>query len=70
MTGETVAAAVAKVRADLPDVTCRDLGAAQGAMSICARGAVIDQNEAEHIGPPPGIGFLVKTRRNFIATFY
>jgi hypothetical protein len=26
---------------------------------------VIDKNEAEHVGPPPGIGFLVKARREF-----
>jgi phosphoribosylaminoimidazole (AIR) synthetase len=48
MIGETAAAAVAKLRADLPDVTSGDLGAAQGAMGVRARGAVIDKNEAEH----------------------
>ena len=53
MIGETAAAAVAKLRADLPDVTSGDLGAAQGAMGVRARGAVIDKNEAEHVGPPP-----------------
>jgi hypothetical protein len=34
-------------------------------MGVCARGAVIDNNEAEHNEPPPGIDFLVKTRRDF-----
>jgi hypothetical protein len=65
MTGETAAAAIAKFRADLPDVTCRDFGAAQGAISVRARSTIIDKNEAEHIGPPPGIGFFLKTRRDF-----
>jgi hypothetical protein len=65
MAEETAAAAVAKLRTDLPDVTSRDLVAAQGAMSVRARGAVIDKNEAEHVGPPPGIRFLVKARRDF-----
>ena len=55
MIGETAAAAVKKLRADLPDVTSSDLGAAQGAMGVRARGAVIDKNEAEHVGPPPGL---------------
>jgi hypothetical protein len=59
MAEETAAAAVAKLRTDLPDVTSRDLGAAQGAMSVRARGAVIDKNEAEHVVPPP------KARRDF-----
>jgi hypothetical protein len=49
MIGETAAAAVAKLRADLPDVTSGDLGAAQGAMGVRARGAVIDKNEAKHV---------------------
>jgi hypothetical protein len=61
MTDETAAAAVAKFRADLPNVICRDLGAAQGAMHVYARDAVVDQNEAEHNGPPLEIRFLVKT---------
>jgi len=68
MIGETAAAAVAKLRADLPDVTSGDLGAAQGAMGVRARGAVIDKNEAKHVGPPPGL-FPLKARRDFIATF-
>jgi len=54
VTGETAAAAVAKFRADLADVISRDLDAAQSAMGLYARSAVIDQNEAEHIAPPPG----------------
>ena len=65
MAEETAATAVTKLRIDLPDVTSRDLGAAQGAMGIRARGLVIDKNEAEHVGPPPGTGFLVKTQRDF-----
>jgi hypothetical protein len=69
MLKETAAAAVAKLRTDLPDVTSRDLGAAQSAMGVRARGAVIDKNEAQHIGPPPGTGFLVKRGVIFIATF-
>ena len=48
MLKETAAAAVAKLRTDLPDVTLRDLGTTQGAMGVRARGAVIDKNEAEH----------------------
>jgi hypothetical protein len=67
MLKETAAAAVAKLGADFPDVTSRDLGAAQGAMGIRAWGAVIDKNEAQHIGPPPGTGFLRGVI--FIATF-
>jgi hypothetical protein len=66
MTGEAAATAVAKFRTDLPDVTPRDVGAAQGAMGVRAQRAVIDKNEAEHDGPPPGIGFLVKTRLDLI----
>jgi hypothetical protein len=58
MAGETAVAAVAKFRADLADVISRDLDAAQGAMGLCARGAVVDQNEAKHIAPPPGKRFL------------
>ena len=61
MAEETAAAAVAKLGTDFPDVTSRDLGAAQGAMGVRARAAVIDKNEAEHVGPPPATGFL---RRN------
>jgi hypothetical protein len=57
VTGETAAAAVAKFRADLADVISRDLDAAQSAMGLCARSAVVDQNEAEHIAPPPGKRF-------------
>ena len=48
MLKETAVAAVAKLRTDLPDVTLRDLGAARGAMGVRARGAAIDENEAEH----------------------
>jgi hypothetical protein len=69
MAEETATAAVAKLRTDLPDVTSRDLGAAQGAMGVRARGAVIDKNEAEHVEPPPGIGFFVKRGVIFTATF-
>jgi hypothetical protein len=66
MTGEAAATAVAKFRTDLPDIAAGDRRAAQGAMGVRARGAVIDNNEAEHGGPPPRIGFLVKTRRDLI----
>jgi hypothetical protein len=52
MTGETAAAAVTELRADLPNVTSRDLCAARGAIGIRARGAIVDENEAEHVGPP------------------
>ena len=52
---ETVAAAVAKIRADLPDVVARDRRAAQRAKGFGAWGAVIDDNKAEHIGPPLGL---------------
>ena len=69
MAEQTVAAAVAKLRIDLPDVTSRDLGAAQGAIGIRARGAVIDENKAEHVGPPPATGFLEQPGVIFIATF-
>ena len=48
MLKETAAAAVAKLRTNLSDVTLRDLGAAQGAMGVRPRGAAIDENEAEH----------------------
>ena len=65
MLKETTAAAVAKLSADFPDVTSLDLGAAQGAMGVRAQGAVIDKNEAEHVGPPPGTGSLVETQRDF-----
>jgi hypothetical protein len=58
MIGKTAAAAVAKLRADLPHVIPGDLGAAQGAMGVRAQGAVIDNNEAEHVGPP--LKFLVE----------
>jgi hypothetical protein len=57
MTGETAAAAIVESGVDFPNVTCRDLGAAQGAMDVDAWHAVIDENKAEHIGPPLGIGF-------------
>jgi hypothetical protein len=57
MANETAAAAVAKFRADFAHVISRDLDAAQSAMGLCARGAVVDQNEAEHIAPPPGKRF-------------
>jgi hypothetical protein len=66
MVRETAVAAVAKIRADLVDVTSGDFGAAQSAMSLHTRSAIIDQYEAEHIGPPPETRFLVM-RRNFIA---
>ena len=65
MTEETAAAAITKSRTDLPNVTSRNLGAAQGAMGVRARGAVIDKNEAEHVGPPPGIGFPRKNVARF-----
>jgi hypothetical protein len=61
MIGETVAAAIAKFCADLPDVATRDRRAAQGAIAVHARGAVIDNNEAEHVRPP--LGLLVKMQR-------
>ena len=60
MLKETAAAAVAKLGTDFPDVTSRDLGAAQGAMGVRARAAVIDKNEAEHVGPPPGDTFTLR----------
>ena len=69
MLKETTAAAVAKLSADFPNVTSLDLGAAQGAMGVRAQGAVIDKNESEHGGPPPGIGFLIKTGVATIAAF-
>src|SRR5262249_45765068 len=47
---EAAAAAVAKLRADLPDVTCRDLRAAQRAIGLRARHAVVDENKAQHFG--------------------
>ena len=65
MLKETAAAAVAKLGTDFADVTSRDLGAAQGAMAVRARAAIIDKNEAEHVRPPPGTGFLVETQRDF-----
>jgi hypothetical protein len=34
-------------------------------MGVRTQGAVIDKNEAEHVGPPPGTGFLVVTQRDF-----
>jgi hypothetical protein len=34
-------------------------------MGVRAQGAVIDKNEAEHVGPPPGTGSLVETQRDF-----
>jgi hypothetical protein len=57
MANETAAAAIAKFRADFAHVISRDLDAAQSAMGLCARGAVVDQNEAEHVAPPPGKRF-------------
>jgi hypothetical protein len=69
MAEETAAAAIAKSRTDLADVTCRDLGAAQGAMGVRARGAVTDKNVAEHDGPPTGIGFARENGVFFIAAF-
>jgi hypothetical protein len=50
MIGETAAAAVTKFRADLADVTSADLRATEGAMGVRARGSVVDDNEAEHVG--------------------
>jgi hypothetical protein len=67
MFGETVTAAVAKFRADLPHVAARDRRAAQGALRVRARGAVIDNNEAEHDGPP--LSFLPKSAAPFHAAF-
>jgi hypothetical protein len=52
MIGETAAAAIAKICADLPHVVAGDGRAAQGAKRLGAGGAVIDNNEAEHVGPP------------------
>ena len=69
MTEKAAATAVAKPRIDLSDIRPRDVGAAQGAMSVRAQGAVIDKNESEHGGPPPGIGFLIKTGVATIAAF-
>jgi hypothetical protein len=69
MTEETATAAIAKSRTDLPEVTSRELGAAQGAMGVRARGAVIDKNEAEHVGPPTRNRFPVKNGVIFIAIF-
>jgi hypothetical protein len=54
MAGETAAAAVTELRADLPNVTSRDLCAARGAIGVRAWGAIVDENEAEHVGPPLG----------------
>ena len=42
MTEETATAAIAKSRTDLPEVISLELGAAQGAMGVRARGAVIN----------------------------
>jgi hypothetical protein len=64
MTEETATAAIAKSRTDLPEVTSCDLGAAQGAMGVRARGAVIDKNEAEHVGPPTKNWFPREKRRD------
>jgi hypothetical protein len=64
MTEETATAAIAKSRTDLPEVTSRELGAAQGAMGVRARGAVIDKNEAEHVGPPNRNRFPREKRRD------
>jgi hypothetical protein len=65
MIRETAVAAVAKMRADLADITSGDFGATQSAISLCARSAIIDEYEAEHIGPPPEIAS--RDRRDFIA---
>jgi len=54
MIGETAVAAVAKIRADLVNVTSGDFGTAQSAMRLYARSAIVDQYEAEHIGPSTG----------------
>jgi hypothetical protein len=64
MTEETATAAIAKSRTDLPEVTSRELGAAQGAMGVRARGAVIDKNEAEHVEPPTKNRFPREKRRD------
>jgi hypothetical protein len=64
MTEETATAAIAKSRTDLPEGTSRELGAAQGAMGVRARGAVIDKNEAEHVGPPTKNWFPREKRRD------
>jgi hypothetical protein len=69
MTEETATAAIAKSRTDLPEVISLELGAAQGAMGVRARGAVINQNEAEHVGPPTRNRFPREKRRNLIAIF-
>jgi hypothetical protein len=53
MLKETAAAAVTKLRTDLPDVASGDIAAAQGAMGMRAQSAVIDENVAQHVGPPP-----------------
>jgi hypothetical protein len=50
MIGETTAAAVTKIGADFPDVTARDRCATQGTMGVRARGSVVDNDEAEHVG--------------------
>jgi hypothetical protein len=52
MPGETAAAAVTELRADLPNVTSGDFCAARRAIGVRARGAIVDENEAEHVGPP------------------
>jgi hypothetical protein len=52
MTDETAAAAIVESGVDFSNVTCRDLGAAQGAMDVGTWRAVIDENEAEHVAPP------------------
>jgi hypothetical protein len=50
MIGETTAAAITKSRADLPDVTSRDLAATQSATGVRAWGSIVDENEAKHVG--------------------
>ena len=42
MTKETAAAAIAESRTNLPEVASLELAAAQGAMGVRARGAVIN----------------------------
>jgi hypothetical protein len=50
MIGETTATAVTKFGADFPEITARDRCAAQRAMGVRARGSVVDDNVAEHVG--------------------
>jgi hypothetical protein len=64
MTEEATAAAVAKLRVDLADVTSHDLRATQRAIGVCARHAVIDENKAQHVRPPL-VSASQPTRRYF-----